>query len=73
MTIVRDISKAQYEKRMNELGFLKDGFMGYWRLPEPLNNLLVSDLNAGDRRRAKLAYMLKEWDRAKTKAIGLTK
>jgi len=66
--MTRDISKAKYEKRMNELGFRKDGLMGYWRLPEPLDNHCVSDWNAGDRRRSKLAFMLKELDRMRKKA-----
>jgi hypothetical protein len=65
--MTRDIPRKKYIDRMFELGFRPTGFMGYWTLPEPYNHSLVSDLNAGDNRRAKLAYMLKVLDEEKRK------
>ena len=60
MTKQRDISQAQYIASMQSHGFVSDGVMGYWRLPIPGHVINVSDLNAGERRRTKLAYMLKK-------------
>lgn len=62
----RDLSREQYEYRMHKLGFTTDGFLGYWRLPGM--TIMVSDLNAGDNRRAKLRYMLRAWRREQAKA-----
>jgi len=59
----RDMSKAQFDQRTRELGFRTDGFMGYYRLPEPFSNCSVSIFNAGPSRRAQLAYLLREFER----------
>ena len=55
----KDMTKAQFDKKAREFGFKPEGFMGYYALPvEPA--VCVSVLNAGDSRRARLAYLLKE-------------
>lgn len=56
----RDISREKYLAAMKSHGFASEGVMGYWRLPIPGRTINVSDLNAGDRYRTKLAYMLKQ-------------
>lgn len=56
----RDISRKRYLEKMQAHGFTREGIMGYWRLPIPGRYIMVSDLNAGDRYRTKLAYMLKK-------------
>lgn len=56
----RDISKTTYFAAMKKHGFVSAGFMGYWTLPIEGKTIQVSDWNAGDNRRAKLAYMLQE-------------
>lgn len=62
----RDMTHAQYRAKMKGYGFKPWLFAGYWELPDPLT-IKVSDWNAGDNRRAKLAYMLKQWEREKKK------
>lgn len=68
MSECRDITKAHYRKRMRELGFEADFIPSFWRLPEPFSNTSVSDLNAGDRYRTKLSYMIKQFTLHKRKA-----
>lgn len=55
----RDMSQREYEKRLAAHGFTTDGFMGYWRK----NGISISELNAGPRRRDRLAYILNHYDR----------
>lgn len=65
----RDMSNKQYVKAMISHGFSQDGFgfLGYWRVPIKDQHLLVSDLNAGQNRRRKLAYMLAVLEREQAK------
>jgi hypothetical protein len=62
----RDMTQAQFDKRVAELGFKRVGFLGYYALPAP-HNLHVSALNAGKRRRDQLAYLLKMLEQEKGK------
>lgn len=61
-----DISERRYMTLMHKHGFIQCGYLGYWVLPIPGDKVssIVSDWNAGDRRRDKLAYMLKALDEA---------
>lgn len=62
----RDMTQAQYREALRRYGFELIGFMGYYRLPAPCHNTSVSAWNANsERRRDKLAYLLREWDKAK--------
>lgn len=65
---MRDLTREQYRKRMEAHGFKREPFMGYWAF----NGVCISDLNGGDNRRAKLAYMLKEKDRIEKKEAAKT-
>ena len=65
-TIIKDISRATYLKKMAEYGFVGDPF-GYWRLPLPGRHVYICDLNGGERYRDKLAYMLRQLDRHERK------
>ena len=60
MKKIRDLSKAQFDKYAKKYGFKKCGFMGYYTLPPPNENTQVSVFNAGDNRRAQLAYLVAE-------------
>lgn len=59
----RDMSQSQFDEAVSRHGFKCEGFMGYYKLPAPFQNCSVSVLNAGDNRRARLAYLLKELER----------
>ena len=65
-----DISQERYIAKMQAHGFVSDGVLNYWRLPIPGHSICVSDLNAGERRRTKLAYMLKQLSRYEKKYGG---
>jgi len=55
---IQDMTKAQFDAYTKKYGFKKGGFMGYYSLPSPNENINVSVLNAGDNRRAQLAYLV---------------
>jgi hypothetical protein len=59
---MRDISKSQFESKMQKYGFVKE-FMGYWKLPEPCSYVSVCSLNGGEKYRYRLAYMLAAYDK----------
>lgn len=63
MKKIRDLTKAQFDAYTKKYGFKACGFMGYYTLPPPNENTRVSVLNAGDNRRAQLAYLLLEAER----------
>lgn len=67
----RDITKDQYREKMENHGFQRRPFLGYWQLPIEGRTVCVSDLNAGDNYRAKLAYMLSQLEQEKRKAASL--
>lgn len=60
---MRDLTKAQYQRKLEKYGFKPSGFMGYYSLPAPYDSLNVCSLNAGDRLRDRLAYLLTEWEK----------
>lgn len=53
--MTRDISKAQFDAACNRRGFVKT-FMGYYEVGY---GLAVYARNAGDNRRAQLAYLIR--------------
>ena len=55
---MRDMTKAQYEKKVRSYGFSEKTIMGYRRLPAPLDHISVSEWNGGDTYRGKLTYLL---------------
>ncbi len=55
----RDLTKAQFAAKCKKLGFTPTGVMGYYILPDAPSTH-VSILNAGPRRRAQLAYLIKQ-------------
>lgn len=60
---MRDMSHAQFVKALADHGIKHVGFMGYADpvdLGIPDGTTCVSHHNAGENRRAKLAYLLKE-------------
>ena len=63
MRKTRDLTKAQFDAAIARHGFKPLGFLGYYSLPEPNQRVSVSKFNAGDRRRAQLAYLLAEAER----------
>ena len=60
----RDMTEKQFKAACIKHGFKSDGCLGYFRLPGGKGNTNVSILNAGSNRRAQLAYLLKENDKA---------
>lgn len=58
----RDMSKAQFDKECKRYGFKPTGFLGYYSLPNTPTH--VSVLNAGPRRRSRLAYLIREHEKA---------
>lgn len=54
---MKDISKSQYIAMMRQDGWTPE-FMGYWQLEG--SGISVCAANAGDNRRARLAYMRRE-------------
>ena len=63
MKKIRDMTKAQFDTAIQRWGFKPTGFMGYYNLPEPNSHVSVSKFNAGDNRRAQLAYLIQEAER----------
>lgn len=57
---IRDMSKKQFEEALERNGFKREGFMGYVNLGIEGQHVAVSHHNAGENRRAKLAYLLKK-------------
>ena len=64
---MRDMSKKQYRSALEKYGFKPTGFMGYYNLPEPCEKISVCSLNAGDNLRARLAYLLREYEKQQAK------
>ena len=60
----RDMTRKQFKEACKKYGFKSDGFLGYFRLPGGKGSTSVSILNAGSNRRAQLAYLLQENDKA---------
>ena len=64
--MARDLTEAQFIKRLKANGFRPD-FFGYWKMPPPCDNTSIHPpiaLRKGSfPRREKLAWMLAEFDR----------
>jgi hypothetical protein len=60
MATERDMSEKQFREALRRYGMTPQAFMGYVELGIPGHTACASHLNAGPRRRAKLAYLLKE-------------
>ena len=58
MSTAEDMTKAQFNAACKRHGFHSVGIMGYYSLPE--TTVSVSILNASDRRRDQLAYLIQE-------------
>ena len=54
--MTRDLTQKQFDKKLTQYGMKKQPFMGYVDIG---NNIHVSRWNAGDNRRAQLAYLIK--------------
>ena len=61
--MARDMSEKQFRKKLEAMGFENSYFMGYWRLPKPLNNVSVSGWNGGRSRREQLAYLIERYEK----------
>jgi hypothetical protein len=55
----RDLTQRQFNEACERYGFKSEGIMGYYRLPVKTHTC-VSVWNAGDKRRAQLAYLIQE-------------
>ena len=55
---IRDMTQKQFDNYTKKFGFRQVGFMGYYDLPAPNSGISVSKYNAGNNRRAQLAYLL---------------
>jgi hypothetical protein len=64
MATERDMSERQFRDALRRYGMTPQPFMGYVELGIPGHTMCVSHLNAGPRRRAKLAYLLSEREKA---------
>jgi len=53
----RDLTRKEFIRKMKRRGFVPSAF-GYWRLPEPLENWKISELNGGETLRDRLAYLI---------------
>jgi len=60
----RDMSKQQFAEALARYGMREAGFMGYVNINVPGHHIEVSKWNAGDRRRAQLAYLLQNREKA---------
>ena len=60
---MRDMTERQFQAACERHGFRAVGFMGYYALP-PDGTRHVCALNGGRSRRAMLAYLIRESDRA---------
>ena len=56
--MTRDISQAQFDRECAKRGFVAQGFLGYYSMPDV--GIRVSIHNAGARRRTQLAYLIGE-------------
>lgn len=63
---MRDLTKTQLMAKLVNLGFKPSGFFGYCQLPQPCEHISVCSLNAGPSHRAQLAYLVREFERAKS-------
>lgn len=63
----RDLTFKQFRAACERAGFVPEGFFGYYRLPVP-GHVAVSAWNAGDSRRAQLAYLHRRTDEELRKA-----
>lgn len=64
MSEPRDLTKAQFARACARYGFRAE-FMGYYDVG---NGVRANVLNAGDRRRDRLAYLIKQSERAAAEA-----
>jgi hypothetical protein len=72
MAAGRDMTKAAFDAACERRGFQPQGFMGYYSLGGD-TVALVSVLNAGPRRRDRLAYLIakkRELEARRSKAVG---
>jgi hypothetical protein len=60
--VSRDLTRAQFRAACERAGFVPE-MLGYYRLPIPDQHIAVNILNAGDRRRDRLAYLHAETER----------
>jgi len=60
---MRDMSVAQFVEALLSHGMKSQGFMGYVDLGIPGRTVCVSYLNAGENRRDRLAYLIREQER----------
>ena len=58
MSNAKDMTKAQFRTACEKYGFKPQLFLGYYELPG--TNTQVSILNAGNRRRDQLAYLIQQ-------------
>jgi len=63
----RDMTKGQFLQACEKYGFKPLGFLGYYDTGE---GHCVSVLNAGDRRRSRLAYLVVQRDQWLRKQAG---
>lgn len=59
----RDLTQAQFDAKCKKLGFVRQGFLGYYALPSSRSrpkDVHVSVWNAGSRRRSQLAYLIEQ-------------
>ena len=66
-TQTRDMTERQFQAALAKHGFGEVGHFGYVALPEPHSNVHVSLLNAGERRRDQLAYLLREAEKERVR------
>jgi hypothetical protein len=59
----RDMSQSQFDAACARRGFKRQGFFGYYDLNIPEQRVSVSILNAGTKRRAQLAYLIRQQDK----------
>ena len=66
--MTRDMTKAQFRAACERSGFVPE-MLGYYRLPIPGQHVAVNVLNAGNRRRDRLAYLHSEMTRLAKKYV----
>jgi hypothetical protein len=67
--VTRDMTKRQFLNALAERGFRLQGFLGYVDLG---NGLHVSRLNAGNRLRDQLAYLIRSYERHEAEKAKVT-
>lgn len=60
---MRDMTQRQFAEALARHGMREQGIMGYVDVGIPGHSLHVSKFNAGDNRRAQLAYLLRSKER----------